>query len=69
MSKKELKKEVKRLNKIIDVLLKENRGVTASVPNRVLSTETSFENGGYGVIGNITTTNDYLGGRPNDRKP
>lgn len=50
MSKKKLKKEIKRLNKIIDYLVNENKNVLN------LDSE------------QITTTLDYIGGRPNDRK-
>ena len=69
MSKKKLKKEVKRLNKIIDVLLKENRGVffTAVIP----SEKEMFEELSKGLDdkkSSVTTTNDYIGGRPDDRK-
>lgn len=59
MSKKTLKKEVKRLNKIIDVLLRENRGVEKPTPKRTLIDP---EN-----LSAATTSDDYIGGRPGDR--
>lgn len=56
MSKKKLKKEIKRLNKIIDVLLKENRDVYVS--------DKEIDSSSFSTV---TTTLDYIGGRPNDR--
>lgn len=66
MSKKKLKKEIKRLNKIVDVLLKESRGVCPNKSESPLDKEVMA----YQVLSDslsTTTTNDYLGGRPKDR--
>lgn len=56
MSKKEFKKEIKRLNKIIDALL-------------VLNNEKKSIDSSEVQAKSIVSTNDstYIGGRPNDR--